>query len=148
MKKLVFILLAICLTGIACEKKKETDSGCGKLEINEEEYITMQILPKEVSANSKDTIRFENHTKQEMYADYSFSLEYFDKNCWTPVELENQIDPLIRHICKAGATSNMGGYLYLLIERYDLKKGRYKIIKEVSLQNVGKYNICAEFEIK
>jgi len=148
MKKTCFFLLAICLlTGTACEKEKEPNSKSGKITISEDEYIVMTILPEMISSNLLNKWIIENHTKNDMIYGTPFSLEYFNKNSWAAIQLDIEWEDIGLTLL-AGKTTEGEINLYSLVEKYNnSKKGKYRIIKNIIFQNIGSYNLCAEFEI-
>ena len=148
MKKICFYLLTICLlTGTACEKEKEPNSKSGKITIDKNEFITMVVLPEMVSSNSLNKLIIENHTKSDMIYGTPFSLEYFNKNSWTAIQLDIMWTAIGLTLL-AGNTTEGEINLYSLIERYNnSKKGKYRIIKNITFPNIGDYNLCAEFYI-
>ena len=92
----------------------------------------------------------ENNTKLNLLYGTTFSMEYFNKNHWESVEFDFMFTlPLFTLL--AGETTEKDMNLYALAEEYNnAKKGKYRIIKDVSL-SIGQYNrhyLIAEFEIK
>jgi hypothetical protein len=151
MKKhiLLFIVVTICIT--SCFRYNETDflCDCGKIEINKKEYIAMCVVPEEVTNSSVNYLRIENHTNLEMtYGDDCY-FEYFDENNWQPITMTGGTEMLFGTF--AGESTIKQLNLYSLVkESNDAKKGKYRILKDVSL-STGKYNrydLVAEFEVK
>jgi len=141
----IFIIVAFLLffagNFSACKEKPKDNEQveCGKIVINENEFITMQVEPKKISTNTSSILKIENHTKEDFFYGSSFSLEYFNKNNWKKIRLDiNWTD--IGYILFAGETIERRINLYSLVEEYNNgKKGKYRIIKD---------GLCAEFEIK
>jgi len=120
------------------------EAECGRIVINENEFITMQILPNEVSDVSVNNLRIENHTSIDITYGAPFYLEYFDTNDWTPILLDKIEWTDIGILLPAGEITENQIHLYSLVNEYNNgKKGRYRITK-----NIFGVGICAEFEIK
>ena len=132
-------------------------TNCGTIEINENEYVTMQIVPEKVSSSSSNKFRLENHTETEMWYDSESSLEYYSENQWIPIPIQidniNLIKPV--YFLSAGETlEEQTVDMYSFINEYNNEqKGKYRIIKKVALINDivppsdVLYTLCAEFEI-
>ena len=123
---------------------------CGITEISENEYLTMQVVPKIVSIDSPfPQLKMENHTNSDMIYGAPFCLEYFNENNWEPIQFKN-VWPDIGYILYAGETTEKQIDLYPFVEAYNnSQKGKYRIIKTIS--PIGTFNnsfLCAEFEIK
>jgi hypothetical protein len=152
--KRILIVLIIGVICTACEKYNEPDflCDCGKIEVSKKEYIAMCVVPMEVTANSTNYLRMENHTKKDLFYGNPFYLEYFNENNWEKIHLDiNWTD--VGHFLFAGETTENKMAFYSWIEEYNNeKKGKYRVIKDVSLGNMGEntygYKLCAEFEIK
>jgi len=80
----------------------------------------------------------------------AFSLEYYSKNNWEPINMGDINWTTIGYILFAGDTNEEQMNLYSLIETYNNgKKGRYRIMKDVGIFLLNdRYFLCAEFEIK
>ena len=171
MKNVCFFLLAMCLMGMACkgnepknavqqplEKDNETEQSveCEKIfKISDDEFISMQIIPEKVSINSSNVWRMENKTKKFMSYGTPFSLEYLEGNNWKSIQLWD-IWTLNGLGLSAGEATEGQTSLYSIVEEYNNgKKGRYRVIREVSLQSdrmnnadAISFTLCAEFEIE
>jgi hypothetical protein len=127
-------------------------SCANKHEISEDEYIMVQIIPDTVSAKSANKWIMENHTSFDMIYGENFWMEYFDGDKWTSIEFDFMFTCLGIILFSGNTVDLMLHYfqlnLFILAERYnDSKKGRYRIIRHVTLINLGNYNLCSEFEI-
>ena len=88
MKKKIFLIIMffLILMGTFSACNEEVDIGKaypikdGRFDINENEFITMQLLPEEGTNNSSHISRLENHTKGLLQYGRQFSLEYYNKN--------------------------------------------------------------------
>ena len=164
MKKLYLFLLAIlCLTGTACEEKEINTEPieCGRIDINENEYVVMQVVPEKIYVNTYHVLRIENHTQGVLQYGTPYSLEYFNGKNWGKIQL-NLVWTLVYLGLGASETTedykseNYEKNFYSLIDKYNKgKKGKYRIIKDFSvchnwpLSSPDIYlKLCAEFEIK
>ena len=141
------------------EKSNETEQSveCAKtFKISDDEFISMQIIPEKVSINSSNVWRMENKTKKFMSYGKQFSLEYFDKNNWMPIQFQGNFgwEEILLGL-SAGETIEEPMSFYLIGEYNDGKKGRYRVIRKVSLQSdrmnnadAISFTLCAEFEIE
>jgi hypothetical protein len=156
MKKIFFIpvtvlLLILCFT--SCNRYNEADflCDCGKIEIDKKEYIAMCISSKEVTANSVNYWRSENHTKQNMCCNsgIQFALDYFDSDHWKSIQINIPINSLPWYV-NAGQILEEKIDLYSLVEQYNnAKKGKYRIGKNIQLgDETNQYDLVAEFEVK
>ncbi|MDR1761930.1 MAG: hypothetical protein LBR55_05715 [Bacteroidales bacterium] len=98
----------------------------------------MRIIPKEVSINSENKLRIENHTKSDVSYGTEFSLEYFNETQWTEILLNNMWEDIGINL-KAGEMKETPINLY----SNDAKKGKYRIMK-----TIGNNRVYAEFEVK
>jgi len=134
-------------SGETIEKTGERRSAveCKKtFKISENEFISMQVLPKKISINSQAYLTMENHSKGDMFYSNPFSLEYFNESDWVVIQWD-AVSLDVGFVLSAGETITLEPMnLYPLIENYNEgKKGRYRIIKRL-----GNYNLCDEFEIE
>ncbi|MDR1120386.1 MAG: hypothetical protein LBM08_05670 [Dysgonamonadaceae bacterium] len=153
MKKTVFVLMSLLILAsgmLGCDKeeKEETpDNACGIINISNDEYVTMQASPENVSINA-DSIHLiiENHTKENIICDAVFSLDYHDGQTWIPVNLNISFED-IGYILKSG--ESMEQVLVLLFPEYNIVRGKYRVKKHITLtdSSTKEYTICAEFEI-
>jgi hypothetical protein len=148
MKKRVFILtpillLTTCFT--SCFKYNEADflCDCGKIEIGKKEYITMCVLPQEVTINSHSCLRIENHTKSNISYGQDFHMEYLNKNNWEPIDFDFYFNKM-SYSTQAGTTTVERANIYSLTEQYNNAcEGKYRITK-----NVGNHHtLVAEFNL-
>jgi len=129
-------------------------SECGRIDINENEYVTMQVLPEKISSNTPHTFRLENHTKGILHYGYPFSLEYFNENHWEDVQLDFMWEEILLGLWEGEIKEGNANY-YSLIEYNNGKKGKYRIIKDFSVsynwlspsEAVRSFKLCAEFEV-
>jgi len=144
MKKIFLKLTALLLILGGCNKYNEDNfiCDCRKTEISKKEYIAMCVVPQEVTANSVNYLRMENHTKKDMiYA--CFRIQYFKDGTWKPIQDSTICDAMARYV-HAGEALVHEVNLYSYIDRFDCpQKGRYRISR-----SIGKNYLYAEFEIK
>ena len=155
-RKLKHLLLVYLLVCLSCQSQLSDGDPdlkeCGKIEINESEYLIMQIIPEKVSSNSTNDYIIENHTSYDMMWGADYSLEYFEKNNWKVIPL-NFVFTDIGYILHAGevySSETLNGQmtLHLLIQSQNNgRKGLYRIIRNVTLVTIGNYKLCTEFEI-
>ena len=155
MKKNIFKLTAlffaaICLTN--CHKYNETVflCDCGKVEIEKKEYIAMCVLPRDVTINSENYLRIENHTRNILGYGSHFYMNYFNQDKWEPIDFDFYFTD-IGLGTQAGETTVDLMDLYSLAEEYNNAcEGKYRIGKEFYIRSAGqscRYNITAEFEL-
>ena len=142
-------ILMILITGITgCNKPENCNyidgKGCDKVEISKKEFLTMCIVPYEVTANSSNKLIICNHTKKDICHEYS-SMDYFNGNNWEPIEFGYFGYQDVAHYLPAGKESEFETSLYSLVEKYNnSKKGKYRSRKKIC----GPYYLVAEFEVK
>ena len=128
---------------------------CGRFIINENEYVTMQVIPEKLSMNTPHTLRLENHTKGVLNYGTPFLLEYFNGTDWVSIQLDFEWTMNLLGL-GTGETTEGKANFYSLNEYNNGKKGRYRIIKEFSVsynfpfpsKGDHYFNLCAEFEIE
>jgi len=150
MKKAILVLgtllwLLTCLT--SCFKYNETNflCDCGKVEIDKKEYIAMCVLPEEVTKNSINYLRMENHTKQNLSYGTPYTIEYFNNNNWERIPFPDNwgFEDILLHI-PAGEIKEGITKLYSIVEECNEGiTGKYRIIKEIE-----NHSLVAEFEVK
>ena len=128
----------------------------GRIDINGNEYVTMQILPEQVAINTSHKIKTENNTKANLVYDYSFFFEYFNGNYWEVVKVNDGIPDMALRTLQVGGTLEEDRNLYALTKLYNKgKKGKYRYVKSFSqiydfpfgiIENP--FYLCVEFEIK
>jgi hypothetical protein len=171
-----FLLLIICLAGVACNKNEpveemessqaivpalvgEIDNSLTysakeeRIEINENEFISWRILPEKGFLNSPPKMILENHTNGFLM-DNIYTVEYFDQEKWSKIELNfNYV--MSASVLLPGTTEE--GSFGFLSEKYFYKAGKYRMIKHVSLfssnfpdsfENLGAFILTVEFVIK
>ena len=164
MKKNILTLIAfsLILTGTfsACTVEEDAFKVYpikeGRFDLNENEYVTMQILPAEGVNNSSPILRIENHTEKHLMYGTPFSLEYFNKNNWESISLLGPWET-IGFGLSASKTTEEQIYLFPLITKHNKgKKGRYRFTKNFSLHIdfplgddvIGGVYLSTEFEIR
>ena len=129
---------------------------CGRFDLNEDEYVTVQIVPEKISATTTHEVKIENHTNALFHYEF-FSLEYFNKNGWIPIQTDFMTEDVYL-VLFAGETIEKKANYYSLAKEYNEgKKGRYRIIRRCSLHTdifivpkeyFAVFKLCAEFEIE
>ena len=115
------------------EKWRIVDIGCEKIYIAENEFISMCVLPYEVTSSSINMLRIANHTKMDLVYGEVFSLEYFHKNEWMPVSLDGVNWTDIGYILYPGNVTEKQIHLYWLKEYNNNQKGKYRIVRSYRL---------------
>ena len=159
MKRNIFIVSAILLilAGFfsACKENDEDIRKVysikeGKFDIAENEFVTMRVLPEDIFANSSMKLIIENKTKEKLLYGADFSLEYFDKENWTQIQLDINFE----HIGYILNTNGTAEEQFYVSEKYFHRLGRYRIVKNFSLYSNfpfevdSSFNLYAEFGIK
>jgi len=164
--KLTVIMLLMAGSFSACKEKGNDNSKSalkaystteGRFNINENEYVSMRVLPEKVFINSEIKIKIENHTSRYTLGyGYDFFLEYFDNENWTLIQLNYNFIPVGLGL-KPYEITEQQILLSGLPEQYLNRLGKYRIIKNVWLYSVfppyeidsifGSFNLYAEFEI-
>ena len=151
---LFIVFFIVCLSCQSQLSDGDLDiKECGIIDINESEYLINQVVPEKVSKNSTNKYIIENHTSYDMMWGVDYSLEYFEKNKWKMIP-HNKSVPKVGFILHSGTiyssekVLNLGEKtLHDLVKDNKSKKGRYRIIRHVTLVPIGNYKICAEFEV-
>ena len=123
----------------------------GRFDLNENEYVTIQIVP----TDSLDLLKIDNHTGGCLIGGIEFSLAYFNDNNWESISIDTEWNLLLIAL-NAGKTTNIKTDLLSFVQTYNKgKKGRYLLIKEFQLvtdriehEFISDVNLGAEFEIK
>ena len=161
MERNIFISLSILLTSMASlfayykEDKRNTQIKAGRVDINENEFVRIRVVPENDLINLSLKLIIENQSKRELIYGPDFSLEYFDEGKWTEVRLDYCFDP-IGYVLTTEETSEE---LFSLLERDSYRLGKYRIIKNFSLvhayplveeysNDFESFDLYAEFEIK
>ena len=121
--------------------------------LDENEFVRLYYSPESGFINDPIELILENNTKRFLTFGMEFSLEYFDNEKWTEIELDVEF-PLIELGMYGGETSK-GQFNLSLIEEYnDGKEGRYRYVKNLGLSSelgnadcVG-FTLYAELEVK
>ncbi|MDR2970727.1 MAG: hypothetical protein LBU83_02185 [Bacteroidales bacterium] len=150
---LVFFLLFLTGVSLSCKKNEEqkenkkesftlsiVEETCGTVEINEEEYIKMCVLPSTAIIDSVITFTIENHTNGPIRFGTPFELNYFNGTHWMEIEL-NCYWPL--PVIGIGPEETYSQCLQLSFID-NLQLGKYRIIKSVSSLS-SSYDLYAEF---
>ncbi|MDR2908212.1 MAG: hypothetical protein LBU91_09530 [Bacteroidales bacterium] len=164
MKTLTFKLtmvsaVLLMLAGIFCScKEKEKTSKVystteGKVDINETEFVKLYFSPESGSINSPVELILGNHTEGVLTFGQAFSLEYFDDENWTEVQLDINFEDIGLSLEAGGIRKGMFN-LSLIDEYNNGKKGKYRYVKKFGLSYkfpfvTGEtFPLYAEFEIK
>ena len=124
----------------------------GVVEVNKDDFLLMQIVPAQVLFNTKSKFVLVNSTNYELYWNTIITLEYFEKNNWQPVTVNGDwID--IGYVLNPGeifsdeiVAGDMN--LFSLVTAFNNgKKGLYRLFKRITIPEMGKYDVFAEFEI-
>ena len=161
---LIFVALMLILSGAnSCSSKNETSVEYTveyeKIYISETEYVLWSVVPYKVSKKSENRLILENHTERVVQFGEMFSLDYFYKGEWIPLDLTNQSWTDIGSGIRPGETRE--GYantmlLYFVKEYNNSKKGKYRMGRLYSVYSVGNpgnmyefsFTLYAEFVIK
>jgi len=117
--------------------------GCGKFNLTETEFVSWCVVPYEVSRNSENKLILENNTERVLRWDASFSMEYFDKNEWSPVQLKNISWVDVAYFLLPGETFELPTLAY---DRYG-SVNLYSLVKNFNNSQKGKYRIGREYEV-
>jgi hypothetical protein len=163
--KILAILLILMGLFSACNKQTSEQPNvnlrdkqeCGKIEKNETEYVTMQVIPEQISSETSAVLKIENHTKGVLSFDVVFSLEFFNENKWEEINLYGIGWENIELGMSAGESREDKLNFYTIVkENNNGKMGKYRIIKKFMLysdfpyeidKELEKFSLCAEFEI-
>ena len=159
MKRSILIVSAslLLLSGSfsACKEKVEDTKIAysakeGRYDLNETEYVRMYFSPESGFINSPVELIFENHTEGVLTFGTDFSLEYFDKDSWTKIQLDIAFENIELSL---GAGEIRKGQFDL--SKYNNgKKGRYRYAKRFGVSYDfpfgidNSFNLYAEFEIQ
>jgi len=129
----------------------------GRFNLNEDEYVTMQIITEEGTNNSSAFLKIENYTERLLGYGLSFTLQYYNKNNWEPDLLHGTEWNLIGCGLLAGETEERVNIVPFVNTYNNNKKGRYKLTKQFTLTSDlfsgssdynGVITLSAEFEVK
>ena len=162
MKKKILIFTTFLLVFVggfsACEGKEESvkktySTKSGRIDINENEFVIMKMLPENGFIDSSVKSIIENHTKGTLTYGNDFSLEYLNGTNWIPIELDLEF-PAIELGLLAGETRE-GLFNFSLIEKYNNgRNGKYRIVRNFGLYYNfplgidSSFDLYMEFEIK
>lgn len=143
----------------ACNKDKkdtikEYSAKEGRYIVNDTEYVLIQLLPESGLINSTAEIILENHTNGVLTYGNEFSLEYFDNENWTELQLDINFTSIGIQLM-AGETRK-GSFNLSMFEEYNKgKKGRYRYVRKFGLvyessseEDNKRVVLYVEFEIK
>ena len=156
----VFALLSIAGYFSSCKEKEEYTKVYpiteGRFDVNENEYVTMQIIPEEGTNHSSALLRIENHTESRLGYGAHFSLQYYSKNNWGQDLLRGVAWEKIDWGLLTGEAEERTNIFSFVKEYNSGKKGRYKLTKQFDLTSdwpssgnvIGGIILSAEFEIQ
>ena len=135
----------------SCGCEPRTLACRNKVEIGENEYISMRIVPEMVDENEIPTLIFENQTSYIMTYGAFFTLEFFDDTKWMPIVIGNEeVDVawnLWLGLVFPSETREMREHLHFFLLTFNQgKKGKYRIGKQFLLIEKGIYFLCCEFD--
>ena len=154
MKKIKYIAIALLLTVIivGCSRQGNDEEieysvECEKFYITETDFFSWCVVPPVVSENSENMQVLENHTESLVRWGADFSLEYFDKVKWIPVELKDQPWDHAAWFLLAGETMELPIMLYSFVKIHNnSKKGKYRIGREYRVYRTP-HTLPREFSI-
>ncbi len=153
--KLAALLLVLLGSLGSCEEeeRKAYLTKDGRFDIDESHFVTMRVEPESGFVDSPVELIIENHTAGVLTLGTAFSLEYFDKDSWTEIQLDINFEE-IEIVLEDGEISREPFNL-LLIEAYNNgKKGKYRYVKNLKLFydfpfEIGSdFNLYVAFEVK
>ena len=156
-KNLIAAVLLILSVGFASCKDEDViphNAECGIFNFTEAEFVSWCIVPNVVSRNSVNMMRIENHTQKTLSFGTSFSLEYFNKNEWIPIQLHGAMWEKILLGFLSGEVSERYTDLYSFVKKYNnAKKGKYRVVRQYDLNNFPNdfldiFTLYAEFIVK
>ena len=124
----------------------------GFIEVNENDFLLMQIVPSTVSSNSTNKFVLVNNTRQEVYWNTIITLEYFENNKWQDVPITGDWIDIGYELYPGDffsseiITGDMN--LYQLVKEFNnVKKGSYRMSVNITVPDVGRYTLNAGFDI-
>ena len=162
-EKLVFVLFVLacctcCNQTIDFEPVDKEEENLpltkerGVVEVNKSDFLLMQIVPSQISYDTASKFVLVNRTNYELYWNTIITLSYYEKNSWQPVTVNGDwID--IGYVLDPGeifSSEIVAGdmNLYSLVNKFnDGKKGLYRLLKKITIPDMGKYDVYAEFEM-
>ena len=130
--------------------KEPRDEGI--IEVNKNDFLLVKIVPSTVSINSTNKLVIVNNTQHELYWNTIYSLEHFDNNNWKPIAIQGDWIDIGYALYPGEIFSNgiiTGGMtLFSLVKDFNNgKKGKYRLLGKLTIPDVGRYNLSAEFEV-
>ena len=124
----------------------------GIIEVSRNDFLLVQIVPSTVSISSTNKFVIVNNTQHELYWNTLYSLEYYDKNSWQQITIQGDWIDFGYVLYPGEIFSNdviTGGMnLYSLVREFNNgKKGNYRLLGKLTIPDVGKYDLRAEFEL-
>jgi len=156
--KLTALMLILAGGFSACEKKDDLPKAYlaeeGRIDINETEFVRMYFSLESGFTNFPAELIIENHTKGVLGYGTYFSVEYFDNENWTEIQLDIAFEAIGLGLFPGEI--HEGQFYLLSFEKHNKsKKGRYRFIKNFGLSYDFSYggidhsfNLYIEFEIK
>ena len=134
------------------EKLPRESRNQGFIEVDKSDFLLVQIVPSAVSTNSTNKFVIVNNTKHELYWNTLYTLEYYEKNNWEKITIQGDWIDFGYVLYPGEIFSNdiiTGGMtLYKLVGDFNGgKKGRYRLSGKLTIPDVGKYDLYAEFEL-
>jgi heat shock protein HslJ len=125
---------------------KSTDSHeCGIIEIQENEFATMQVSPGKIPLNSANiNLMITNQTSTTFFCEHSYSIDKFDNGTW--ISVYSYHEPTYIGLRPVPTKESVEIPVNLETEQYSYKIGIYRINCQIYL-NGRDYDICAEFEM-
>ena len=152
MKKKYFILaFLLVFVGFfsSCENKGEEylreiySIKEGRIDITENEFITMNISTENTLVNSQKKLTIENNSRGDLLYGQAFYLEYLDEESWTQIQLDINFED-VGYVLKAGKKIEVPFYVS---EEYFHRLGRYRIVKNFSLFSDFPFEIDSNFSL-
>ena len=134
------------------EEKKTPRGDIGIHEISSSDFLLMQIVPSTISSHSTNKFVIVNRTANELFWNTIFTLEYLENNGWQEIPiLSDWID--IGYVLEPDEIFSSEIFvgdmtLYSMVGNFNNgKKGMYRISRSMSIPDMGRYVLYAEFEV-
>ena len=115
--------------------------------LSDSTFVSMRVEPDTVSQYSINRNIIENKTKAELCMGTDFWIYFFEDDNWDPLRL-NYCFEAILWCFNPGKPFHATMDLYAIAQKYNSgRKGKYRIVRDVSLSGIGGYLLCAEFEV-
>ena len=129
-----------------------TSREIGIIEVSESEFFMMQLVPSTISEHSKNKFIVVNYTTYELYWNTVFSLDYFERDSWTPVPINgdwiNIGYVLYPGEIFSGETITGQMTVYEIVNKFNKgKKGKYRMNRKATIIELGTYESCIAFEV-